>query len=46
MEGDRSSLAALVNKSIWAGFNSEARNGATVKVAVSLVHRASDRGWA
>ena len=35
MEGDRSSLAALVNKSIWAGFNSEARNGAIVKVAIS-----------
>ena len=35
MEGDRSSLAALVNKSIWAGLKSEARNGAVVKVAIS-----------
>ena len=35
MEGDRSSLAALVAEPLWAGLKSETRNGAVVKVAVS-----------
>ena len=44
MEGDRSSLAALVNESIWAGLKSEARNGAIVKVAISPYTGQPDHG--
>ena len=34
MEGDRSSLAALVGERIWTGLKPEIRNGATIRVAI------------